>query len=154
MTITGGELLAVVLIALSWRAAFLRGVIALIFAGLGDREAEETVGLLLLLALLSPAVLGSLVASGVLLRRLRDRPAQAYGRLARRAPIWVAGVTFLASSAFLFAVLGANPDWIFLALLVAVAALILAYLYVGLAALLLGVLRAASWVEASEPRER
>jgi hypothetical protein len=143
-----GSLLAVLLVALFWKQGFMYALIALLFAGMGDAEAEDAVGVVLLLALLSPVTLGCLVASPLLLRRLRDQPEAAYERMARRAPIWVGAATFLASSALFLVAFDFNPDVIVLGLIVGVFTLIAGYVYVGLAATLLRILRKFSLVEA------
>lgn len=98
-------------------------------------------------ALLSPVMLACLVVLPVLLWRLWDQPEEVYWRSSRRAPIWIGAATFVASSVALLVVLNGDPDAILLALIVGVVSVVLGYVYLGLAAILLGVLQAISLVE-------
>lgn len=142
-----GTLLAILFIALFRDWMFLRGLFALLGAGWNDAGPENTVGLILLLAFLSPVTLACLTVLPALLLRLRGQPEAAYRRSSKRAPLWIGATTFVMSSVAFLVTFDSDSDVILAALVVGVISVVLGYVYAGFAAILLGMLRTISLVK-------
>ena len=126
-----------------WILSLLFGLVA---EGISHGAGDEPLKLVLLVALLVPIALAYLVVALGCLWALRNRGEQEHRKLARRAPLWLGLAT--ACVTVLIFLLPENASGVHVpALVLGVLAVVVGYAYLGLAAVVLALLRASSIVE-------